>query len=68
MLRVALSVAAAMTITASAAAHHSISAIYDSTRRATLEGTVSQFHLVTRTCPSRIRRQAATGSWTRSRQ
>jgi hypothetical protein len=47
MLRIALSAAAAMVIGAgSVFAHHSIAAVYDSTRRTTIEGSVSQFQLV----------------------
>jgi len=47
MLRTALSAAAAMLIGAGAiSAHHSINAVYDSARRTTIDGLVSQFRLV----------------------
>ena len=38
--------AAATLFASSAAAHHAISAYYDSTKRATLEGDVSQFQFI----------------------
>ena len=47
MTRLILSLAAALAIGSTASqAHHSISGIYDSSRRVTLEGVVSKFQLV----------------------
>jgi hypothetical protein len=43
---VALVAAAFAANAAAARAHHSISSVYDSSRRATVEGTVAQFQLV----------------------
>jgi hypothetical protein len=46
MTRWMLSFALAIGASVVADAHHSISGVYDSSRRATIEGTVAQFHLV----------------------
>lgn len=47
MSRLLLSLAAAIVAgTASAAAHHSISSVYDGSRRVTIEGTVTEFQLI----------------------
>src|SRR5215207_13849 len=46
MTRAMLSIAAALAIGATAAAHHSISSIYDSSRQVTLDGSVTQFQLI----------------------
>jgi hypothetical protein len=45
-MRVPVILATALLSAAPLLAHHSISAIYDSRRQATLEGTVFKFHLV----------------------
>ena len=41
-----LSIAAALALGGPAAAHHSISSIYDGSRRVTLDGSVTQFQLI----------------------
>ena len=41
-----LSIAAVLAIGGPAAAHHSISSIYDGSRRVTLDGSVTQFQLI----------------------
>ena len=41
-----VSIAAVLAIGAPAAAHHSISSIYDGSRRVTLDGSVTQFQLI----------------------
>ena len=41
-----LSIAAVLAIVGPAAAHHSISSIYDAGRRVTLDGSVTQFQLI----------------------
>jgi hypothetical protein len=46
MIRAMLSVAAALALGAPAAAHHSISSIYDGSRRVTLDGSVTEFQLI----------------------
>ncbi|MEO8256061.1 MAG: DUF6152 family protein [Acidobacteriota bacterium] len=46
MTRSMLSIAAALAMAASAAAHHSISSIYDGQRKVTVEGSVTQFQLI----------------------
>jgi hypothetical protein len=40
-------------------AHHSISAVYDFAQPVKLEGVVTAFHFVTRTCDPRLRRPVA---------
>ena len=46
LTRAMMSFAAALAIAAPAAAHHSISSIYDGSRRVTIDGSVTQFQLI----------------------